>query len=205
MQDFLASFSWQDLIQFFRQLVAAIAARPGGMAAASLVIALIATWRAGAAHRRLRTLERWLRAPGRNGVAATRQPDEPSLGDVLARLHRLEVAQDDTGRRVMEMAEELARCVRHVAVVRFNAFPNTGGEQSFALALLDAHGNGAVITTLAGREETRTYAKPIAGGSSPYLLSEEEREAIRRALAGEPPAPAVGTPAPGRAGPRSTR
>ena len=204
MGDILRTIPWQSYWAALQQALTTLAARPGLVAGASLVVALWAIWRAAAAHRRLKALERWLRAPGRNGVAATRQPDEPALGDVLARLHRLEVAQDDTGRRVAAMAEELARCVRHVAVVRFNAFPNTGGEQSFALALLDAEGNGAVVTTLAGREESRTYAKPIVGGSSPYLLSEEEREAIRRALTGEPAAPAVGTPA-GRSAPRTGR
>ncbi|ADU52442.1 hypothetical protein Tmar_2365 [Thermaerobacter marianensis DSM 12885] len=199
MQDFLSSIPWQPIWASIQRGMATVAAQSGVLAGLSLVVALVAAWRAAAAHRRLRSLERWLRAPGHDGVAATRQPDEPTLGDVLARLHRLEVAQDDTGRRVATMAEELARCVRHVAVVRFNAFPNMGGEQSFALALLDAEGNGAVITTLAGREDTRTYAKPITAGSSPYLLSEEEREAIRRAMADE----AAGTgPVAGREGRR---
>ncbi|HEY8552820.1 MAG TPA: DUF4446 family protein [Thermaerobacter sp.] len=199
MDSFWSAIPWYQAWELVRRAGTAIVAHSAATAVLSLGIAVLATWQAASAHRRLRRLERWLRAPGWDAAAATRQPDEPEMGAVLARLHRLEVAQDDTGRRVAQLAEELTRCIRHVAVVRFNAFPNTGGEQSFALALLDAKGNGAVITTLAGREESRTYAKPITAGSSPYLLSDEEREAIRRAMGGGAPEPAVGAPAPGPA------
>lgn len=75
--------------------------------------------------------------------------------------------------------------VQKVGVVRFNPFEDTGGDQSFAMALLDANDNGAVISSLYSREGTRIFAKAIVRGSSKHHLSDEEREAIRRALQGE--------------------
>lgn len=68
------------------------------------------------------------------------------------------------------------------ALIRFKAFQNTGSDQSFALALLDAVGDGVVLSSLFGREESRVYCKPIERGQSIYPLTDEEKEAIRTAL-----------------------
>jgi hypothetical protein len=73
--------------------------------------------------------------------------------------------------------------IQRIATVRFNAFPDTGGDLSFAIALLDAYNNGFVISSLYGRNESRVYAKPIASGKSTYQLSDEERDALNRAMA----------------------
>jgi hypothetical protein len=73
--------------------------------------------------------------------------------------------------------------VRHVGLVRYDAFEDVGGRLSFSCALLDAKGNGVVMTSINGRQDTRVYAKPIADGRSVYNLSIEEEEAIRQALA----------------------
>jgi len=68
------------------------------------------------------------------------------------------------------------------ALVRFKAFNNIGGDQSFALALMDSYGDGLVISSIFGREESVVYCKPIKNGSSVYPLSKEEQEAITQAL-----------------------
>ncbi|MCS6845302.1 MAG: DUF4446 family protein [Caldilineales bacterium] len=73
------------------------------------------------------------------------------------------------------------RHLQHVAVVRYNPFSHTGGDQSFVLVLADAEGRGAIVTSLHAREGTRIYAKPLAGWTSPYALTEEEESAIARA------------------------
>jgi hypothetical protein len=73
--------------------------------------------------------------------------------------------------------------IRNVGVVRFNPFPDAGGDQSFAIALLDAEGTGLVISSLHSRTDTRIFAKPVQTGRSRYPLSDEEQDAIRRALA----------------------
>lgn len=69
------------------------------------------------------------------------------------------------------------------ALVRYNPFGDTGGNQSFALSLLDAEGNGFVVTSLHSREHTRVYAKEVRGGSQDKTeYSKEEQEAIASAL-----------------------
>jgi hypothetical protein len=72
--------------------------------------------------------------------------------------------------------------VRHVGLLRYDAFEDVGGRLSFSCALLDDHGNGVVITSINGRQETRVYAKSMTRGNSSYNLSTEEQEAIRQAL-----------------------
>jgi hypothetical protein len=74
--------------------------------------------------------------------------------------------------------------VRNVALLRYDAFEDVGGRLSFSCALLDDQGNGVVLTSINGRQETRVYAKPVTQGTSSHNLSLEEDEAIRRALGG---------------------
>ena len=71
--------------------------------------------------------------------------------------------------------------LRHVAVVRYDAFADMGGRLSFSAALYDDRGNGLVISSINGRSETRTYAKPLVDLRSEHKLSPEEQEAIRLA------------------------
>jgi hypothetical protein len=77
---------------------------------------------------------------------------------------------------------ELADALRHVAVVRYDAFGDMGGRMSFTAALLDDSGDGLVITSINGRTEARAYAKGVKHGQSEQDLSPEESEAIALAL-----------------------
>jgi hypothetical protein len=77
---------------------------------------------------------------------------------------------------------ELADALRHVAVVRYDAFGDMGGRMSFTAALLDDSGDGLVITSINGRTESRAYAKGVKQGASDQSLSPEETEAIALAL-----------------------
>jgi hypothetical protein len=82
---------------------------------------------------------------------------------------------------------DLSDALRHVAVVRYDAFGDMGGRMSFSAALLDDAGDGLVLTSINGRSETRTYAKGVQAGSSEHSLSPEEEQAIgfaTRAVAG---------------------
>ncbi|QSQ08647.1 hypothetical protein H0A61_00985 [Koleobacter methoxysyntrophicus] len=76
----------------------------------------------------------------------------------------------------------LDNCLQKVGIVRYNAFKDVGGELSFAIALLDSNNNGLVLNSVYGRQENRTYAKPIVNGRCSYQLSVEEREAVDIAL-----------------------
>lgn len=74
--------------------------------------------------------------------------------------------------------------LQHVGLVRFNPFEDTGSDQSFAIALLDADHSGIVVSSLHGRAGTRVFAKPITSGQATHALSDEESEALRIATAG---------------------
>jgi hypothetical protein len=71
--------------------------------------------------------------------------------------------------------------LRHVGVVRYDAFGDMGGRMSFSAALYDDNGDGVVISSINGRSETRTYAKSLSELRSDQTLSPEEQDAIARA------------------------
>lgn len=81
-----------------------------------------------------------------------------------------------------ELRTTLARCVQNKAVVRFNAYDDISSDLSFAVALLDGNGDGVVISSLYGRDESRTYAKPVVQAKSKYPLNQEEIKVINDAL-----------------------
>lgn len=78
----------------------------------------------------------------------------------------------------------LQRSITRVGVVRFRAFEDMGSDLSYAVALLDSHNNGVVLSSIFGREDSRSYVKPVEGGRSTYMLTAEEQEALRQAAAG---------------------
>jgi len=97
---------------------------------------------------------------------------------------------DDLYRAVDEVAAGLSRVDRRVdgsvtntAVVRYDAYEGTGGQQSASLALLDATRTGTVVTAIQGRDYARIYVKDLDRGRSSVALSPEEQEAVERAMA----------------------
>ena len=95
---------------------------------------------------------------------------------------RDEVLSLETG--LAATRRDLTMALRHVSVVRYDAFGDMGGRFSFSAALLDDHGDGLVITSIHARSETRTYLKGLAGGDSDITLSPEEAQAVRLARGG---------------------
>ena len=85
-------------------------------------------------------------------------------------------------------AASLQHCLQKVGVIRFDAFADLGGRQSFSIAILDSEENGIVLTGLSARHETRMYAKPVEGGVSvgAVPLTPEEIAAVDSARAGGP-------------------
>jgi uncharacterized protein DUF4446 len=123
----------------------------------------------------------------------TREPAEPIGLDPIVRgvfedqqqsIQRVEQAIRALHASAKRQESLIHDGVRNAGMVRYDAFEDVGGRLSFSCALLDDRGSGVVLTSINGRQDTRVYAKPIAGGSSPYNLSTEEEEAIRQALAG---------------------
>ena len=113
-----------------------------------------------------------------------------SSGDLLEFAVALQGRIDDLHRAVDEVASGLSRVDRRVdgavtntAVVRYDAYEGTGGQQSASLALLDATRTGTVVTAIQGRDYARIYVKDLDRGRSSVALSPEEQEAVDRAMA----------------------
>jgi hypothetical protein len=95
--------------------------------------------------------------------------------------------------RVMEAARRVEsdyrQAIQHVGILRFNPFSDTGGDQSFCVAMLNGDGSGVVLTSIYNRNNCRVYAKPVENGQCRYQMSAEEVEALRLALNGDDRAP----------------
>ncbi len=111
-------------------------------------------------------------------------------GDLLEFVVSLQTRVDDLHRAVDEVAAALSRVDRRVdgavtntAVVRYDAYEGTGGQQSASVAMLDATRTGTVVTAIQGRDYARIYVKDLDRGRSSVALSPEEQEAVDRAMA----------------------
>jgi hypothetical protein len=109
---------------------------------------------------------------------------EALLLDYIARTDSLAARLEQTRNELTDLCNVCQRHVQKVGILRYNAFDDVGGEQSFSVAFLDASATGVVISGLCGREETRIYAKPVRAGRSIHNLSDEEITAIARAIEG---------------------
>jgi hypothetical protein len=109
---------------------------------------------------------------------------ESALVEHSERVERAASALPELSARTALLATGLQRAVQHIGLVRYNPFPESGGDQSFAIALADDRGDGLLLTSLHTRSSSRIYAKPLAAWESPYALSQEEGTAVRRARDG---------------------
>lgn len=126
-----------------------------------------------------------LRALKKRFQSALTNQDGQSLEQVLSNhLKRVEAVshhQAELDEAYRQLAASLSLASQKVSIVRFNPFGDTGGDQSFVLAVLDAHNSGYVLTSIHGREGTRSYVKPVDYGKSKYTLSAEELQALAQA------------------------
>lgn len=106
---------------------------------------------------------------------------EHTLYETLRRVAQLEEVLKAHGNHLQSLQSQTDRCVQRVGLLRYDAFPDIGGQQSFAIALLNEYGDGIVLSGIHSRQEMRVYAKPIQQHTSPIGLSEEEQDAIREA------------------------
>lgn len=115
-------------------------------------------------------------------AGATGASLERVLMDHLARVEEVDTRQRQIEQRVSALEGQLPSCVQHVGLVRYDAFEDVGGQQSFSLAVLDAQQNGVVLTSVYSRSDVRVYAKAIRQGRPSHPLSEEELQAVQNAL-----------------------
>ena len=104
---------------------------------------------------------------------------------VISYLDKIEaVKQDNEGMKQMneQIHGELKTCVQNTSIIRYKAFEDVGSDLSFSLALLDGNHNGVIITSIYGRNESTTYAKPINKGISRYDLSQEEKKVLAQTI-----------------------
>lgn len=94
----------------------------------------------------------------------------------------LEQKLKETFSRIENLEDVSKKTFQKIGVVRFNPFNEIGGNQSFVIALLDAQNNGFVISSLFAKEGNRVYSKAVRQGKSEHSLSDEEQEAIVRAI-----------------------
>lgn len=106
---------------------------------------------------------------------------EAILNDHVALVQKTASRVESLGDRALALERSARYTLRHLGVVRYNPFQDTGGDQSFAIALADDYGNGVVLSSLHARNGTRVYAKPMETWTSDYSLTEEEKEAIKLA------------------------
>jgi len=105
-------------------------------------------------------------------------------GVLFEEIKRLKKAESDILElsKISKNLEKITKkTIQKVSVIRFNPFKETGGDQSFVIAMLDSNDNGLIISSLFTREGTRVYTKPIESGQSKYPLSKEEIEALKKA------------------------
>jgi hypothetical protein len=151
----------------------------------ALVVGLVATVFALAAAcvilaRRTRELDKRLSGITRGAEGRSL---EAVLDEHLEKVYAMSRQLDDVAARTAIIEAAQRRSFQRVGIVRFNPFEDTGGNQSFAMALLDAAGDGWVLSSLHARSGTRVYAKSITGGRSDAELSAEETAAIKQATA----------------------
>jgi hypothetical protein len=133
-----------------------------GLAALALVAAVAALARAGRRHR---------------PRPAKRRPTPKVKGKVTP------LTSDEVSSEIHRLRMDVATSLRHLAVVRYDAFGDMGGHLSWSMALLDDAGDGVVLTSIHGRSDSRTYAKNVSSWSADAQLSPEEEEAISFARA----------------------
>jgi hypothetical protein len=129
------------------------------LAGLALVVALAAVRRAGSRR-------------GRGPRPIRRRPQ------ALPRGKTTPLSSDEVSAEIHRLRRDVSTTLRHMAVVRYDAFGDMGGRLSWSLALLDDGGNGVLLTSIHGRSEARTYAKNVAAWVCDQKTSPEEDEAL---------------------------
>lgn len=107
---------------------------------------------------------------------------EEDLETYMYRVDKVEKQNAEIYNQIKTLDTDLTKCIQKIGIVRYSAFKDTGSDLSFALALLDENNDGVVLNGIYSREMSNIYAKPIQNGKSTYTISEEETQAIQKAI-----------------------
>jgi hypothetical protein len=162
-----------------------LSANAGPIALAGLVVGIVALLLAWRASRRAGT-------PVAGRLPSLGLVDDPALDRILSeqagRLDGMANELEALASRTRGVEAQGRHAIQSIGLVRFNPFEDTGSNQSFAVALVDADANGVILSSLHSRQSTRIYLKGIVGGRCEAALSSEEEQALREAMGGPPPA-----------------
>ena len=107
---------------------------------------------------------------------------EEDLENFMYKVDRVEKQNVQITNFCKNLDEDLSKCIQKIGIVRYSAFKDTGSDLSFAVALLDEENYGVVFNGIYSREMSNIYAKPVENANSKYTLSNEETEAIEKAV-----------------------
>ncbi len=96
-------------------------------------------------------------------------------------IEKLQKAKENIEKEISVINTKLKKSIRGLETIRFNPFPDQGGNQSFAIGMLNEEGDGLVVSSLYSRERMSVFAKPVKNGKSEYELTAEEKEALSKA------------------------
>jgi hypothetical protein len=115
-------------------------------------------------------------------MAGKKAQDLEGVYSALAKdLADLQKSKNKIESNISQIESRLKRSVQGLSTVRFNPFKDSGGNQSFAIALLNEEGDGVIVSSLYSRERMSVFAKPVKNNASEYDLTAEEKEALEKA------------------------
>ncbi|HEY7537949.1 MAG TPA: DUF4446 family protein [Gaiellaceae bacterium] len=139
------------------------------------LVGVVIAWIAWVRVRRLREAQRMLIGGGRKDLVEF-------AVSLQARIDDLHGAVDEIAAGLARVDRRIDTSVTNTAIVRYDAYEDTGGHQSASLALLDSARTGIVLTAIQGRDYARIYLKELERGKPSVALSPEEQEAVNRAM-----------------------
>ncbi len=114
-------------------------------------------------------------------IALAEEADQMTIAGLLNRLDNQEARLQGAEGAIARFQQVWPHIVQGYGLVRYNAFGEVGGDQSFSVALVDERGNGVMLSGLHGRDDTRVYAKQLTQWRSSHSLGAEEQQALTKA------------------------
>jgi hypothetical protein len=106
---------------------------------------------------------------------------EETITELGVNIKKLESAAEKIQAQISSHEARIKKSIRGVETIRFNPFPDQGGNQSFAIGMVNEEGDGLILSSMYGRERMSVFAKPVKSGKSAYELTAEEKEALDKA------------------------
>jgi len=106
---------------------------------------------------------------------------EDTINMLIGEVKQLQKSKEDIGSALVNIEKRLQRSIQGIATVRFKSFQDMGGNQSFAIALVNEDGDGIILSSLYARERISVFAKPLKKYQSEYELTKEEKDALKQA------------------------